>query len=148
VTIGKKKTAKILEFPGRTKLESKEKYGPVTEPGTVDGVLIRIGGIDETVPVLLLEEDKIRRHCTCNREIARQLAQYIFGPIIRVTGVGRWQRDDFGNWVMERFVIHSFNPLDDIRLLDVTNDLRAIPSDLQQLDDPLHQLRELRHGRE
>jgi hypothetical protein len=51
----KKRRAKLLEFPGRTKLESKEKYRPVTEPGTVDGVLIRIGGIDETVPVLLLE---------------------------------------------------------------------------------------------
>ena len=90
--LGNRKTAKIIEFPGRNR-ESVEQFGPVTQQGTIDGVLVRIGGTDETVPVLLLEEDKIRRYCTCTREIARRLAPYLFAGTLRVFGTGTWRRD-------------------------------------------------------
>jgi hypothetical protein len=142
----KRKAAIILEFPGRNR-ESIENFGAVTQTGSLDGQLIRIGGFDETVPVLLLEEDR-RRYCTCNRETARLLAPYLFGQELRVFGNGRWQRDAFGNWAMERFSISNFQPLNETGLSEVTANLRSIESDLQKFDDPLGELRRLRHGQE
>jgi hypothetical protein len=88
-------TAKIIEFPGKNR-ESVENFCPVSQRGSIDGVLVRIGGIDETVPVLLIEGET-RHHCTCNREVAKRLAPHLFGSMLRVHGNGRWLRDDFGN---------------------------------------------------
>src|SRR6266478_2367683 len=50
------RTAKIIEFPGRNR-ELTEDFGPVSETTTLDGHLIRIGGKDATVPVLLQDEE-------------------------------------------------------------------------------------------
>lgn len=143
----KMERAKIIEFPGRNR-ESIEKFGAVSQAGSIDGVLVRIGGTDETVPVLLMEEGNIKHHCTCSREVAKTLAPYLFGSILRVHGVGRWHRDDFGNWVMDRFMIHTFDPLDETKLGEVVSKLQSIKSDLQSVDDPLHELRQIRHGTE
>lgn len=139
--------AKIIEFPGKNR-ESSERFGPINQAGSVDGVLIRIGGIDETVPALLLEEGTKQHHCTCNRDVARRLAPHLFGGILRARGNGRWQRDDFGNWVMEKFIIQDFQILDESRLSDIVSRLRSIPSDLQSLDDPPREMRQIRHGRD
>jgi hypothetical protein len=139
------KVAKIIIFPGKNR-ESVERFGPVSQLASVDGVLVRIGGTDETVPVLLLEEGKTRHHCNCNRDVARKLAPYLFGGMLRVYGTGKWQRDDFGNWVMGKFTIHNFNPLDEAKLSDVVSKLRSIPSEIQSLDDPAGELRRIRHG--
>lgn len=144
VALPRRKTAQILEFPGRNRANV-ERFGSVTQPGSIDGQLIRIGGLDETVPVLLLEEDR-HRHCNCNRDTARKLAPFLFGGTLRVFGSGKWHRDDFGNWVMDRFSISSFEPLDETSLVDITADLRSIESDLQKIDDPLLRLRHLRSG--
>jgi len=138
------KTAQILEFPGRTRA-SVERFGAITQTGSIDGQLVRIGGLDETVPVLLLEEDQ-HRHCNCNRETARKLASFLFGPMLRVFGTGKWHRDDFGNWVMDKFSISNFQPLDETSLADITTELRSIETDLQKIDDPFLKLRQLRNG--
>lgn len=141
----KMKKAKIIEFPGRNR-EIIERFDAVSQAGSVDGVLVRIGGTDETVPVLLMEEGNIKHHCTCSREVAKILAPYLFGSILRVHGTGRWHRDDFGNWVMDRFMIHTSQPLDETKLSAVVSKLQSIESDLHSVDDPLGKLRRIRHG--
>ncbi len=137
-------TVKVVEFPGRDRGKI-EAFGPVTQPGSLDGVLIRVGGRDATVPVYLLEGDVIHK-CSSNRDIARKVAPHLFGGTLRVHGVGRWIRDDFGNWVMERFNITDFTLLDDSSLSDVVGRLRSIPTELQSVDDPVGELRRLRRG--
>ena len=79
--------ARILPFPGhKTPLAQAV---VIHEPGELVGVVSRVGGRDETVPVLLLDE---RRPYLCNasRAIAKELAQHLFGDPVRVAGMGKW----------------------------------------------------------
>ena len=136
---------KVIEFPGRNRALF-DTFAPFTEHGTLDGQLIRVGGRDETVPVYLEEGQTIHK-CNSNREMAKRLAPFFLGPTLRVQGNGKWYRDQFGNWVLEHFTITDFSPLDDSNLTDVVSKLRALPrSELQTLDDPLSELRRIRHG--
>jgi hypothetical protein len=84
--------------------------------------------------------------CNSNRDIAKKLAPYLFGGTLRVHGVGKWARDDFGNWVMERFNITGFTPLDDTGLAVAVAKIRLIPTGLQSSDDPVEELDRLRKG--
>jgi hypothetical protein len=135
------KPHKIIEFPGRKRRET-EKLDSIFQSGTLDGQLIRVGGKDETVPVYLEEADEIHR-CTSNRTIAKSLAPYLY-DVIRVRGTGKWNTDDFGNWVMEDFRISDFEKLDTTPLKQAVARLREIKSDLHTLDDPLADLERLR----
>lgn len=137
---------KVMEFPGRERTQLNA-YGPVTEPGTFDGILIRVGGRDETVPVYLLEGDVVHK-CNSNREMAKKLAPHLFGKTLRVHGAGKWNRDEFGNWVMERFNITDFTLLDESSLTDVVSGLRSIPGGIKELDDPMQELRRMRDSTE
>lgn len=135
---------RVIEFPGRNRSKT-EVFGPVVQPGTIDGVLIRVGGRDATVPVYLLEGEIIHK-CNSNREVAKRLAPHLFGGTLRVHGFGKWNRDSFGNWVMERFNITDFTPLDDSNLSVAVAKMRSITTDLHSSDDPLKELGRLRHG--
>lgn len=137
---------KVMEFPGRERTQLNA-YGPVTEPGTFDGILIRVGGRDETVPVYLREGDVIHK-CSSSREMAKRLAPYYDGKMLRVHGTGKWNRDEFGNWVMEKFNITDFTPLDESSLTDVVSGLRSIPGGIKKSDDPIQELRRMRDSTE
>ena len=108
----------VEQTPGLT-------YGPLRERGSLDGVLIRVGGKDDTVPVHLLDGDKVHV-CNANREVARRLAPDLFGSILRVHGEGRWERDQEGKWNLLRFDIRDFEPLDDVPLGEAVRRLRAV----------------------
>lgn len=121
-------------------------YGPLRERGTLDGVLIRVRGDDDTEPVHLLDGDKIHV-CNANPEVARRLAPYLFGAILRVHGEGRWERDQGGNWNLLRFDIRDFEPLDDLPLGEAVKRLRAVEgSGWQRVSEPAHELHRLRGG--
>ena len=131
--------AGVEQTPGLT-------YGPFREKGTLDGVLIRVGGKDETVPVHLLDGDKVHI-CNANREVARRLAPNLFGPILRVQGEGRWERDQEGKWILLRFDIRDFEPLDDVPLGEAVRRLRAVKgSGWQEISEPARELHRLRGG--
>jgi hypothetical protein len=83
-------TAKLIEFPGRTR-HVEEKLGPIEKPGTLDGEVIQIGGRDETINVHLKAGEQIHI-CVTSKAIARSLAPHIFSSAIRVRGFGTWAR--------------------------------------------------------
>ena len=121
-------------------------YGPFRESGTLDGALIRVGGKDDSVPVHLLDGDKVHI-CNANREVARLLGPNLFGAILRVHGEGRWERDQEGKWNLLRFDIRDFEPLDDIRLGEAVRRLRAVKgSGWQRISEPARELHRLRGG--
>ena len=133
----------LLSFPGHRHSQSPT-FGPFRQDGSCDGVLIRVGGKDETVPVHLLDGDTIRT-CNTTREIARELARHLFGKPLRVYGNGRWLRNDGGDWEMLRFDIRGFDVLDDAPLAEVVRDLRATPqSGWRTIPDPIAELLRLR----
>ena len=135
--------AEVIRFPGR-KAPAPSTFGAFNQTGTLDGVLIRIGGRDDTVPAHLRDGDTIHL-CNATREMARLLAVHLYGPPLRVNGNGRWERDADGRWVMKRFNITSFDVLDDAPLGEVAQRLRDVEgSGWKEIADPTAELRHLR----
>lgn len=133
----------VASYP-LTKEPKQETVGPFWEDGSLDGIVVRLGGIDETLPVHLVSEE---RHyiCNANRDIVRQLGPRIWGGPIRVHGSGKWYRNTEGSWELQYFDIHSFDDLSDSNLLDAVTRLRAIPKNgLLDLEDPLSEMQKIR----
>jgi hypothetical protein len=139
-------SAKIIEFPGRKRFTQPE-YGPFNQPGTIDGIPIRVGGETDPVPVHLEEPDQQPHICHASRAMAREIAPYLFSTFIRAEGIGRWHRDGDGQWVRDRFTIHSFKKLKEAPLSEVVSRLRAIPSEFAKMEDPLRELCMERRGK-
>lgn len=135
--------AEIIRFPGREPRPLLT-FGPFNQDGVLDGVLIRVGGRDDTVPVHLRDGDAIHM-CTATRDMARRLAVHLYGRTLRVRGNGRWGRDSDGVWSMKRFNITDFNELDEAPLGEVVRQLRNVDgSGWKDIDDPLMELQQLR----
>ncbi len=114
----------LLEFRGKHTPESRV-IAPIKQPGTIDGVVISLGGRENTVAVRVQDGDTIHR-CSTSRDIAKRLGQHIFGGDLRFGGVGTWIRDEYGSWSLQVFEILSFEPLDTTPLERVVGELRAI----------------------
>jgi hypothetical protein len=137
---------KVLEFRGRD-LNRLVQYGPFSQPGTLDGELVMIGGIQaDEVPVHLRNREGEVYNCYARHSIARDIAPYLFGDYLRAEGRGRWIRQRNGDWHMERFTIKDFSVLDKRTLKETIEDLRAVPAKWKELDDPYGELMKLRHA--
>ena len=144
-TLRLKGGAKILEFPGR-KLPLAEE-AVVYEVGELDGVVIRVGGKDDTVPVMLEGERGVYYRCNASRDSARKLAAYLYGQSVRVVGRGKWRRTQDGEWELEAFDIKGFEPLDETTLKEVIASMRAMEgSGWNEMDDPQAEFKRLRGG--
>ncbi|MDD5385275.1 MAG: hypothetical protein PHG89_10405 [Gallionella sp.] len=133
----------VLVFPGKKTPLAEEVV--VHEQGDLDGVVIRVGGKDDSVPVWIEGESKVIYKCWANRDMARQLAAYLFDRPVRVTGSGEWCRTPERRWELVDFKIKSFEILDVSPLEKVINDLRQIEGNLwNEMDDPQAELRKLR----
>jgi hypothetical protein len=140
--------AEIIRFPGRDE-HPEEFYATVTEEGTLDGVVVRVGGLQDWVPVHL--EDTPGRVLTTlgRRDVAKRMAAHLWGPRVRVQGVGTWSRGFRGSWLLERFYVRTFETLDDASLSEVVADLQAIEgSEWPTLPDAWAELERIRHGDE
>ena len=136
-------SANVIPFPGM-EASAPATFGALTEPGMLDGILIRIGGKEDTVPVHLRDGDTIHI-CSAPRDMARKLAVHLYGPPLRVHGTGRWERAAAGRWTMKRFNIESFEELDDAPLEEIVQRLRDVEgSGWKTIEDPIAVLRNLR----
>lgn len=135
--------AKILEFKGARTPLSEEIV--MFEHGDLDGVVIRIGGKDDSVPVQLEGEDGTFYRCNTKREIAKQLANHIFGNPVRVSGRGKWRRTRERDWELDVFDIQSFQALDATPLDQIVAELRMVEgSDWNNMENPQEELKKLR----
>ncbi|WP_200243651.1 hypothetical protein [Thiohalocapsa halophila] len=135
--------AEVIRFPGRETPQPLT-FGAFTQPGTLDGVLIRIGGKDDSVPVWLQQDEALYK-CTATREMACRLAPQLFKAELRVQGSGRWERNAEGAWHLKKFSISAFEVLDDTPLPAVVERLRQVPgSGWKETQDPYAVLRGLR----
>lgn len=134
--------AEVVRFPGE-QLPSPS-FGAFNQPDVLDGVLIRVGGRDDTVPVHLRDGDAIHV-CNATRDMARRLAIHLYGPTLRVRGDARWERNADDGWSMKRFNITEFDELDDAPLGEVVGRLRDVEgSGWKDVDDLPAELRLLR----
>ena len=118
--------AEILEFFGRD-MPPNTPIGAFNQDGTLDGVVIAVGGKRDLVPVHLDAGNVIYSKCVARRLVAKGLAQHLFTDDVRVKGTGRWLVDEAGNWTLEKFTIGDFEVLDSAPLASVVAKLRAIP---------------------
>ena len=136
--------SQVLLFPG-ARQEAELEYGPVVQASTLQGVVIRVGGENDPVPVHLQDVDVVH-NCHAKRVVAKELARHIFGRTLRVSGNGRWSRDAGGQWSMRRFLISEFTELEDEPLRSVVTDLREATGAAQEPAHALQTLRTLRRN--
>ena len=137
----------LLAFPGRDRPKVPS-YGPFNQEGHLDGVLIAVGGKDETISIRLQNGEITYSHCDTTRATARELAKHMFEPV-RIHGTGRWMREADGTWTLSRFRIHRFEVLGNDSLLETVAALRAVPgSGWKDIDDPLAELDDLRRDKD
>ena len=136
--------AEIIPFQGINRL-IEPGFGPFNEPGTIDGIVIRVGGQTRDVPVHLETRTGFESHCRTTRDVAKGLAKQIFGPEVRCVGLGRWYRDRTGTWEMRNFKIFEFSVLDNRPLPQVAADLQAVEgSGWRESADPWAELTDIR----
>lgn len=138
-----KQTGEVIPFPGRTL----QKPTPIKirEPGHVDGVLVRIGGTDNSAHAMLEHPHYPPRACDMERPLAKDLAPHLYGPMLRLHGDGVWIRNEDGNWVLEKLYAKSFEVLREDSIADVLNSLAAVPgNEWKTLPDPIGAWKELR----
>lgn len=137
----------IVPFPGvkRTRPAPVESIS-VSQEGELTGVVTRIGGRDDTVPLLLEDLDGVFYETNVKgRDLAKEIGQHIFGDPIRVYGNGTWNQTSEGRWQLTRFIVHSFEVLDNRPLTDLLTELREIPGNgWADLEDPIEEWRSIR----
>jgi hypothetical protein len=135
--------AELLAFPGRDRPKA-QSYGPFTQEGSLDGILISVGGKNEPISIRLQNGETTYSNCETNRSIARELGKHLFEPI-RIHGTGRWMREMNGTWTLRAFRVHRFDVLDKDSLREAVTALRGVPgSGWQGVADPLGELADLR----
>jgi len=118
-------SGEVIEFPGRTRPKP-VRYGPFREEGSLEGMVIRVGGKGDTIPVWLKEPDGAEYLCQTSVEISEQIAPYYRKASLRVFGSGKWMREENGSWTLQEFDIDRFEVLDDSPLSEVVAKLRAV----------------------
>jgi len=136
--------ARVLEFPGRKRFVELE-YGPMTQPATLQGVVIAVGGEGDPVPVHL-QDGNTTHNCLARIPVSKELAKHYRGNPVRVQGSGRWVRDADGQWLLRSFRINTFIVLHDDSLSTVVAKLRQVPGTWKEQQDVSATLRALRTG--
>lgn len=120
----------VMAFPGATRPK------PIAFPafrqnGSIDGEVVRLGGIDMTAHLTLQDGATTYSNITLRREVAKQLAPYLYGQKVRLHGSGRWERQPDGVWKLLSFSVDRFESLDEAPLNEVLNEIRAAIGDLE-----------------
>lgn len=136
--------ARIYVFPG-IKEAIPKRLGPIKEAGVLDGEIVRVGGKDKTIHILLIGPDEQEyKLWTNSRELAKSLANHLYNPV-RVTGTGSWSRSEEGKWELDSFNVHGFSPIEERSLIEAFAALQAVEgSKWKPMDDPLAAWHELR----
>lgn len=121
--------AEIIVFPGKN--DGEEEVKGITQRGSIDGEVVRIGGLQKLVPIMLRCENEELSGCWASKAIAKALGRRLFEPV-RLFGTGRWDRNDEGQWKLDVFRVESFTPLREASLSKALNELRAIKTDWDQ----------------
>jgi hypothetical protein len=116
--------SKVAEFPG-VRAANIVLYPSLIQPASLEGIPIRIGGKEQMVPVHLQDGDAFH-YCIARRDIAAEIAEALFTKFVRVHGEARWKRTMDGEWVRYRFMINTFEPLEDEPLMAVVARLRTV----------------------
>ncbi len=135
------RTGVILEFPAAT--GAMGEISGVRQVSHFDGVVQRVGGSGDPVPVLMEDlSGGVVSGFTAPRHLAKDIARLLFEPV-RLSGIGHWDRDAAGEWTLSKMLIQACEPLSGETLGQVVQRLRAAPVQWPDDADDV-----LRHERE
>ena len=131
---------KVIEFLGRKTPIADEVT--VLQTGSIDGVVIRVGGRDMSVPVSIDAGDGVFHRCSTTGVVAKRLAAHLFEGDLRLMGKGKWLRSGDGEWKLLTFEIADFEVLNPDSLQSFISDMRAVEgSEWNAMADPQSTLR-------
>lgn len=140
----KEGSAEIIAFPG-IKETVVPVFGPVTQSGSVDGTIIRMGGKNDVVPVTILSRDGLEIKGHAKKHLAIELKHHMFETEMRFSGNGKWTRNEEGAWILESFIITGFEQFEGRTLTETVSELRNVKgSGWSNIDDPWKELKDLR----
>jgi hypothetical protein len=137
--------AVILKFERRNPAADQREY-IVHDTAVIDGVVVSLRGIDDTVHLQLLDSEK----CTHNvvvRDIAeaRKLARHFRGDKLRARVHGTWRRTPEGEWKPHNLYLDGFEELSDASAGEVLDALASLGGERwSTMDDPQLLVRQLR----
>lgn len=139
--------AKIIQFPGKKEVLDDEIV--ISEAGSIEGQLVRLGGKDETAHATIEIEPGHWENFALGRNLAKELAKHLYGDDIRVFGKGKWKRSIEGKWILEAFTAERFECIGSSDLVQTMSRLSDVQGNAwQEVNDPLEELRRMRGGRE
>lgn len=115
----------VLQFPGNRAVRP-AKMGPFNDAINKDGVLVRIGGTDNTAHAMLEDSGGQTWSFEVSRELARQLAPHLFGGALRLIGTARWVRTEEAVWEHTRLSATGFQLLVQESLADAVARIRSL----------------------
>lgn len=136
--------AVILEFARRDVAPTPEPI--VQDTGVIDGVVVSLVGIDDTVHLRLLDSES-RSHRVTVRDIgeARKLARYFRGEVLRIHVHGTWKRTHGGTWEPHALYLDHFEELGDELAGELLSQLSSLEGNRwATMEDPQALLRQLR----
>lgn len=139
--------AQVLSFTGGREPRPMQ-MGPFTQAIVKEGVLVRIGGKDETAHALIEDREGLIWSFAVSRALAQQLASCLFGDPIRLVGHGRCQRDSYGEWQYNDLKADEFERLDAACLIDVVEKIRRLYENLETPDNVIALMQSLRDDEE
>lgn len=134
------RSAEIIKFPGY--IRNSKAIRIVTQATTVQGRLIRLEGAGDTIHVGLDIDGDLTARISIDATVALQIAPY-WHQHVRLSGDGKWKRDENGRWILDRLNAKSFELLDDAPLGEVLDRLRKIivPGSGKAIIDAVDELR-------
>lgn len=143
-TLSRPSTGKILDFPGR-KLPVVETH-TIHQATTIDGSVIKIGGRDETIPVLLQDQEgKTFKAEVRGKANAKELSKHYLEAPLRFHGQGKWIRYANGAWELDMLYIQSYEEIDSVPANVIIDELRGIRGNgWASMKDPLEEWKKMR----
>jgi hypothetical protein len=136
----------VMEFKGRKGEEEAPREYIVPDSGTIDGVVVGIQGIDDTVHIRLQEAGgAVFSVALRDLAMARKFAAHFRSDPIRVQVHGTWKRTAAGIWEPHNLMADGFDELDQTNAKETMDQLRAIPRNgWAELPDPIGFWKDLR----
>lgn len=103
----------IYPFPGGKKAQAAKEI-VVDQESSITGQVIKIGGRDDSIPLLVRDADGREYPCTiAGSELAKEISAHYLGDQIELSGKGKWKRSIAGAWELVQLNVKSWSPLSD-----------------------------------
>lgn len=138
--------AVILQFSPKKKTPDRPKEYLIHDTAALDGMIVGISGVDDTVHIRLQDAAGETQNITVRSiEMARQLAKHFRAHLVRLHVHGTWKRTASGGWEPHSLYGDHFEELDNKSAKEIFQELAELPgNNWASMDDPSALLQELR----